>query len=313
MNVTPESLLARDQSNDSLGTPFTNVSPYLIDLITLSIIAGLYRYSTNGGSDAVTAVGLLSAALMATWGALRALAICRFIIDTPKSKLQSAAQGFVELQGSCDFYGNRQCQGFMSGPPCVWHRYTILRLSGTSFQMGASSIPFVVTDDTGSCVINPVGAKVISSSTRTWTEGGKRFSSKYICPGADIYVLGELRTRGGSDSAFHEGIEVSKLLSIWKKDKRWLNEEFDTNGDGTIDCHEWEAVRGRAAVVSRRLFEERASAAVDNVISKPKNGMPFIISDRDPTPLGNAFRLLSYANMVVAVGCFVWACQLLGR
>lgn len=312
MSATPESLLAQHHSNDSLGSPFGNVSPYLIDVITLAIIALLYRYSINGGSDSLTAIGLLFAAAMSVWGALRAQAICRFIVDTPKSKMQSAAQGFVELQGTCDFYGNRQCQGFMSGPPCVWHRYTIFRLSGAPFQMGASSIPFVVTDDTGSCIINPVGAKVISSSTRTWTEGGKRFSSKYICPGADIYVLGELRTRGGADSAFHEGIEVSKLLSIWKKDRRWLNDEFDTNGDGAIDSDEWETVRDRATVISRRLFEERAQASVANMISKPKNGMPFIISDRDPTPLGNTFRLLAYVNVAVGTGCFVVGCLMLG-
>ena len=316
-NVTPERLLAQDQIidsviNDSLGTPTSNLSPYLIDTMTAILVVAIFHYSKAGGSDTIVAFGFLMASVMAVWGAVRAQSICRYIVDTPKSTMQSAAQGFVELQGSCDFFGNRQSQGFMSGPPCVWHRYTISGPTG-SFQMGASSIPFVITDESGSCVVNPAGAKVISSSTRTWRENGKRFSSRYICPGAEVYVLGELRTRGGSDTAFNQGIEVSKLLSVWKKDKRGLNKEFDVNGDGTVDADEWEAVRGRATHISRRIFDERSLDPVDHIISKPKNGMPFIISDRDPTPLGNTFRLLAYANIVVAVACFVWACLLLSR
>ncbi len=74
---------------------------------------------------------------------------------------------------------------------------------------------------------------------------------------------------------------------------RWLNNEIDTNGDSTVDGEEWQAVRGRATTVSRQLFEERSGGTFDHTISKPKNGMPFIISDQDPTPLGNMFRWLS--------------------
>lgn len=311
MSTTPAALLARDHANDSLGTPFSNVSPYLIDFFTLAVLFALYRYGVGGGSVKILAIGYSVVATLAVWGALRSLAICRFITDTPKSKVQSAAQGFVELQGQCDFFGNRECQGFMSGPPCVWHRYSIVRLTGWPLQIGASRIPFVLSDGTGSCVINPVGAKVISSSTRTWTENGKRFSSRYIHPGATMYVLGELRTRS-TENHSRKRTEVSKLLAIWKKDRRWLNDEFDANSDGVIDSHEWEAVRGRAEVVTERLMEANASDPVNHMIGKPKNGMPFIISDRDPTPLAKTFMGLSIINVLVAVGAFVYACLLLG-
>ncbi len=311
MNVTPSSLLALDNANDSLGSPFSNVSPYLIDVVTLIIVIALYRYSVVNGAGVLVGVGYLFASSLAVWGALRANAIYHFIADTPKSKMQSAAQGFVELQGTCDFFGNRACQGFMSGPPCVWHRYTIVNMAGL-FNMGASTIPFVVSDDTGSVVINPTGAKVISSSKRTWFESGKRFSSKYIVPGSEIYVLGELRTRGGAETTYNKGMEVSKLLSVWKKDSRWLHEEFDTDGNGVLDQDEWDSARARAEEISRDIHEEKVADPVANIISKPENGMPFIISDRDPAPLGNTFRAVAYLNVGVAVGCFVWGCLLLG-
>lgn len=309
MSITPAALLARDHTNDSLGSPFTNVSPYLIDFFTFIFLFVLYRYGVGGGDVIVLAAGYLVIALMAVWGALKSLAISQYINDTPKSKLHSAAQGFVELQGQCDFFGNRESQGFMSGPPCVWHRYSIIRLTGWPLQIGASRIPFVLSDGSGSCVINPAGAKVISSSTRTWTENGKRFSSRYIYPGANIYVLGELRTRS-TESHSRKRTEVSRLLAIWKKDRRWLNDEFDANSDGVIDSDEWEAVRDRAEVVTRRLMEASASDPVNHVIGKPKNGMPFIISDRDPAPLAKNFMGLCLMNVMVATGCFVYACLL---
>ena len=305
MGATPANLIALDQANDSLGSPLTNISPFWIDVLTLSLLVSLYFY---GGDNILTALGYLIASVLAVWCALRSNAIYHFIVDTPKSRLASAAQGFVELHGTCDLYGNRQTQGFMTGPPCVWHRYSIWRLDGIPFQTGASTLPFSLTDDTGTCIVNPRGAKMISSSRRTWIADGKRYSSKYICPGADVYVLGELRTRGGSQMQYKKGVEVSKLLAFWKKDRRWMQEEFDTNGDGKIDTVEWEVARARAEKVSLQLHQERMQDPVNHVIGKPANGMPFIIADKDPTPLGNAFRVLACVNLVVAAGCFAWFC-----
>ncbi|MEM7260326.1 MAG: hypothetical protein AAF404_23380, partial [Pseudomonadota bacterium] len=192
--------------------------------------------------------------------------------------------------------------------PCVWHRYSVWSTKSVPFSTGASTLPFSLTDETGSCVVDPRGAKIISSSRRTWIADGKRISSKYIHPGASVYILGQLRTTRAESFNYKKGIEVSKLLSRWKKDKRWLLDEFDRNGDGSICTDEWESARQRAETVSRRLHDERTSDAAEHVIGKPDNGMPFIIADRDPTTLGNAFRLLGAANIAMAVACFAWFC-----
>lgn len=307
MTVSPLALISGNGArNDALGSPLSSVSPFWIDTFTLGLLFVLYVYGDHG---ALTSVGYLGASVLAVWGALRSNAFYHYIVDTPRSRIVNAAQGFVELHGTCDLHGNRQTQGFLTGPPCVWHRYTIWSFNGAiPFTTGASTLPFALTDSTGTCIVNPVGAQIISSSRRTWIADGKRISSRYIHPGADIYVLGELRTHGGSALQYHAGIEVSKLLSDWKKDQRWLMEEFDRDGDGQIDNDEWDAARERAGKISYRLHQERAADPVDHVIAKPKNGMPFIISDRDPTPLGNAFRALGVINIVVAVACFAWFC-----
>jgi len=304
--MNPAALSAlEEQRNDSLGSPLNNLSPFWIDIIAITVLLMVYFY---GQSGTVIALGVIVACVLMLWCALRANAYYHFIIDTPKSKITSASQGFVELHGTCDLYGNRQTQGFLTGPPCVWHRYAIWSLRPIPFQTGASTLPFSLTDETGTCTVDPKGARIISSSRRTWIAEGKRYSSKYIHPGASVYILGELRTRRADSFQYKKGVAVSKLLSVWKKDRRWLVDEFDHNGDGRIDSNEWESVRARAEKVSLSLHNQRTIDAADQVIGCPSNGMPFIIADRDPAVLGMFFRVVSVGNVLVAVLCFAWLC-----
>ena len=157
--------------NDSIGSSDFNVSPYLIDVVAISVLA-----STWFTDDLrLRLLGYAVAMVLAIWAALNAKRFRQFILDTPRSKIGSAAQGFVELQGKCEFYGNRITQGFMHGPPCVWHRYTVGCVENETSQSGQSDLPFVIRDETGTCVVNPDGAKIISSGRRSWSEGGKYY------------------------------------------------------------------------------------------------------------------------------------------
>ncbi|MEM7258781.1 MAG: hypothetical protein AAF404_15510, partial [Pseudomonadota bacterium] len=116
-DMNPVALLAREEvRNDSLGSPLNNVSPFWIDVMALGLVLAVYFY---GGGTVMSSLGILAACLLMVWCALRSNAYYHFIVDTPKSKISSASQGFVELYGTCDLYGNRQTQGFLTGPPCV--------------------------------------------------------------------------------------------------------------------------------------------------------------------------------------------------
>ncbi len=311
MTVTVDKI--RSIPNDSIGSASGFVSPYLIDFITLGVVG--YVVFGDLSNPIVKACGFILAAALAIWAALSAKALRLYMIDTPRSKVVSAAQGFVELQGSCEFYGNRETQGFLSGPPCVWHRYFIIKLGiglrknniagrGGLFplQIGASEIPFVIRDETGVCIVNPKGAKVISSSQRSWAEFGKYFSSKYIAHGAKMYVIGELRADGCAITSYNENAEVGSLLTTWKKDQTWLLEEFDVDQNGELDPEEWQSAVKRAKALARDLYEQKGVERIENVIRKPGNGLPMLISDRHPDVLANKFARLGYFN--VAVACF---------
>ena len=290
--------------NDSLGSSDFSVSPYLIDGVAISVLA-----STWFTDDwRLRLLGYAVAMFLALWAALNAKRFRQFILDTPRSKIGSAAQGFVELQGKCEFYGDRVTQGFMHGPPCVWHRYSVGCAENETSQSGQSDLPFVIRDETGVCVVNPDGAKIISSGRRSWSHGGKYYRTHYIRHGAQLYVFGEMRANGCSVTSYNERSELASVLRTWKQDQPWLLEEFDADKNGEIDSDEWDNARARAEKIARDKFEVKRVDRVENSIRKPSNGLPMLISDQHPDTLTKKFLLLGYFNLVVAVFCFLVIC-----
>ena len=290
--------------NDSLGSSDFSVSPYLIDVVAISVLAS--TWFTDDWHLRLS--GYAVAMVLALWAALSAKRFRQFILDTPRSKIGSAAQGFVELQGKCEFYGNRVTQGFMHGPPCVWHRYSVGYPENETSQSGQSDLPFVIRDETGTCVVNPDGAKIISSGRRSWSHGGKYYRTHYIRHGAELYVFGEMRTNGCSVTSYNERSEFASVLRTWKQDQPWLLEEFDADKNGEIDSDEWDNARARAEKIARDKFEVKRVDRVENSIRKPSNGLPMLISDQHPDTLTKKFLLLGYFNLVVAVFCFLVIC-----
>ena len=99
----------------------------------------------------------------------------RLIDDTPTSRIRSAAQGYVELSGRAALTSGTQLVAPLSGRPCVWWLFRIerKRRSGKNthwetVNRGLSNQPFLLTDDTGSCLVNPQGAEVHPSDKSVW-------------------------------------------------------------------------------------------------------------------------------------------------
>ncbi len=276
-----------------------DTSPIGIAILSMAVAAGVI---SRGGPDTGVFESLLLMAVgaISLWGWYRANQIGHFIADTPLSKIETAAQGYVELQGVCDLHG-REAQGFASGPPCIWQRFVVRARDGSVSDAGVSLEPFMLADGSGKCLVYPEGATVMSSSRRTWREGGNHYSVRYIRPGATLYVLGAIRTTGGSNTERHHGVQLSDMLRQWKQDPAFLLSEFDANRDGEIDAREWESARTCAKDVLGRLNAERSVEPVTHIIASPQDGSPFLISDKNPEPLGKVFMVLSWLNLSLAL------------
>lgn len=236
------------------------------------------------------------------------------IADTPTSRIASAAQGYVEIVGRGDTHRGSPAPGFGLLPPCLWYRVRVSRRDGHGrrrySETRRSEDTFVISDDSGTCVVDPDHSEVITSHTRSWWSGEFHYKAWYLAPGDTVYALGDLRTEGGAGTPLDPAADVRALLRQWKRDQAGLLARFDTDGDGEIDVREWQGARRDArAEVERRHLEMRLRPGI-HVLRAPADGRPFLLSNRDPERLARRYRWWSRFHVAVfvatSVGALLW-------
>lgn len=249
--------------------------------------------------------------------------LARLIDDTPRSRVRSAAQGYVELGGRARLLPQAENRAPLSNRPCVWWLYRIERdvASGSSrswhvVERGVSEALFVIDDETGSCLVNPAGADVRAEEKTVWygaqpwpengfaqgrmTLGGEReyrYTEHRIQEYELVNVIGDFGTAGGVTATDTTGA-VMKLLAEWKQDQPALLQRFDANRDGVLSLKEWELARTTA----RRQIERQppsASAPTTNVLRRPQDDRPFLIAACDLKKLARHSRMAA-AGLIAA-------------
>ena len=97
----------------------------------------------------------------------------RLIENIPTSKIRAIAMGLVEIFGKVIPIETNLLISPFSNTGCVYYKFTIERWTQKDNQRnwqvvnsGKTSLPFILQDDTGSVLIDPVGAKIdIKSNT----------------------------------------------------------------------------------------------------------------------------------------------------
>lgn len=101
----------------------------------------------------------------------------RLVNDTPTSRIRSAAQGYVELEGRGELLPGEATLAPLTGTPCLWFSYKVeereQEASGGSGQWrmirkGTSPHHFLLVDETGECLIDPARAEVTPSGSDVW-------------------------------------------------------------------------------------------------------------------------------------------------
>ncbi|HUS25026.1 MAG TPA: GIDE domain-containing protein [Candidatus Binatia bacterium] len=248
----------------------------------------------------------------------------RLIEDTPTSRIRSAAQGFVELEGRARVMQGPPIVSPLTATPCVWWCYRVERkrtddrgrTTWDTIDHHTSDDCFLLDDGTGTCVVDPVGARVIPRERRTWygttpmphsgPRGGMmlgalfgdyRYTEELIYALNPVYVLGGFRTQSGGPAPADEQADLAELLAKWRHDKRMMA-LFDTNKDGQVDQKEWEAARRMALKRVREQQAQDAGMAPDlDVVAQPRDGRPFILSAVPQAQLVRRFRLYSAGCM----------------
>lgn len=237
----------------------------------------------------------------------------RAIADTPTSRIDSAAQGYVELYGRASRAPEFQVQAKMGSLPCIWYRCITYRKGADDkwqeVDRSTSDGIFELNDETGKCMVDPDHAEVITNHHRTWYDGQYKHVEEQLFPSDSLYVLGEFSTIGGANSALDLDADVGALLAEWKKDQPTLHQRFDLDGNGEIDLKEWGLAHNAARrEIDKQHRELRLQTGV-HLMRRPQSGQLYLLSNLSPHQLKHRYTLWSWFHLTTffgGVGGAVW-------
>ncbi len=263
--------------------------------------------------DSIYCLLLMSAVSVFAW--LSTLKRLRIVRDTPTSKIASAAQGYVELTGRGEQFGDIPLLSPLKHLPCLWYRYKIeVRDSEKDWKVeerGESFDSFVLNDGSGTCIIDPEQAEISTLHKDCWTTGVYRYTEFKLLARDKIYVIGEFRSKNCA-LEFDRRKELGELLAEWKKDRPQLLHRFDLNQDGKLDMQEWELARQAARrEIEKQHFELQQQSDI-HIVAKPRDGKAFLISNLAPEKLSRRYLLWSWAHLAIfftALASIAWRLQ----
>jgi len=241
----------------------------------------------------------------------------RLILDTPTSKITSAAQGYVELKGHAKQAHDTPLLSKLTLLPCVWYRYMIEEESSdkksyNTIEQGTSDDIILIDDGNGQCFIDPDYAEIITSHKQVWTKSGHRYTEYLLSPLDTLYAIGEFTTLGGANSDLDFKGDFNALLTEWKRNKTQLHERFDLNKDSQIDPREWElAVLAAKREVAKQHGEIRLKDGT-HLLRKPKDGRLFLLSNLPEKNLARKYVLWGGFHLLTFMGATGCAAYLLG-
>lgn len=290
---------------DSAGA---GLAASLAHLLLLAVAARI-------GSPAAWQVCLMLIALISFVAWILNFKRNRVIADTPTSRVDSAAQGYVELFGHASREREYLASNQLGGLPCVWYRFVTYERTADNkwreISRGASDTLFALEDGSGTCLIDPDHAEVKTTHRRTWHEGQYKHVEEMLKPGDALYALGEFSTVGGASTVLDARADVSALLAEWKRDQPTLLKRFDLDGDGSIDVREWELARRQAQREVERQHRELRQQKGVHVMRAPSDGRLFLLSNLSPAQLKLRYVLWGWFHLLV-LGAAVTALVLLG-
>jgi hypothetical protein len=248
-------------------------------------------------------------ALVSVFAWTSAFRRARAVVDTPTSKIASAAQGYVELRGAGKPFAGTPVLSPLTGLPCLWFRYRVERRNSDNKWVqessGESDASFILDDGSGQCLVDPEGAEMLVSRRDTWTRDDHRYTEWLLLEHDSVYALGDFSTRGSVDLDLDASEDVKALLAEWKKKPEALLARFDLNKDGTLDMKEWELARRQARrEVAQAQHETRQNAEV-NILHVPEDDRMYLISDLEPDSLASKYRLWAWLHLAIFFGALI--------
>jgi type II secretory pathway pseudopilin PulG len=280
----------------------------------LALLAGVLNLRQSSGG--LVCLGLIAAVALVSW--VLTYQRARAVADVATSRIGSAAQGYVELMGRASGGASELLRSPFSATECVWYRYRVYERDSDNdwceVERGSSTATFELSDGSGACRVDPEHAELLGAHSREIIHDREKQVEEMLLRGSLIYVLGEFRTLGSTDTALSASADVSALLGDWKKDRAELMRRFDADGNGEIDMQEWEVARRQAIQTVEQQHHEMRQTSELSVVRAPTDGRMFLISTLPPHKLRRRYLWWSFFHLGVAMlgfcGLLWWSRQL---
>jgi hypothetical protein len=294
--------------------------------------AGIFRAHALF-SIVLSLLGLVIGVLILTLG-FELLRQKRLLENIPRSKARSAAMGLAEVRGRAAPYV--WLKSPLTTTDCVYYKFLVEKYERQGknshwkvVNEGCSTNFFYVEDETGKILVDPVEAEMHMTPDYRYTGteigssrdpgifgfsniyGGQRmrYTEWYITPADNIFAIGTIKKW---KSAFDDHkFKVAEKLKAIKEDKERLK-KFDLDGNGQIDCDEWEAARQQAEQDLLREELDRPQQMEDDVVitRDPSNNI-MIISDQDERQVIRKKNVYAVLSFVFGGGLILWMAYLL--
>jgi hypothetical protein len=232
------------------------------------------------------------------------------ITGTPTSRIATAAQGYVELQGQGLPLDINPLHSPLTGASCLWYRYQVEQRKNNDewelLEQAESHTCFVLDDGSGQCLVDPEGAEILTHHRKRWNDGDCRYVEWTLRPQDKVYVLGNFVTQHASQG-LDASADVKALLAEWKRDQAALLRRFDLDHDGQIDQREWALVRRMAQHETEKRHRELRQQPDLHLVRHTSAGL-FLISNHAPEKLARRFLWLAACQLT----CFLLALGYVG-
>jgi len=247
------------------------------------------------------------------WGWLTANRRLQALGDLPLSRIASAAQGYLRLEGRAASFAGQPTRSPLTQQVCCWYSYDWHEFDDQghpkSQERDTSDWSFMLNDGSGECVVDPVGARLIPVRTSRWRDRNIHYVEKTILPGDPLVVMGQFSTAAAGPTDFDLEHRTGELVAEWKKDTPALLRRFGLKAEDEL-MQQWEHVRA-AALEEVRADLARNPPQAQNQMARPADGRPFIISAEGEPRLERDLKIWAWLHLALFLaggGAFVyWA------
>ena len=241
-------------------------------------------------------------ALISIFAWLSTLYRLRTLRNTPTSRIASAAQGYIELEGRGAQFCDPPILSQLRHQPCLWSRFRVEERDQNEWKTldsGETSHSFMLRDGTGECVIDPEHAEIITQHCDQWQQENFRYTEWKLVEQDLLYVIGQFRTLSQGVLEFDRRQALSELLADWKADMPGLLARFDLDKDGQLNADEWELARSAAKREVEKVERDFQAQGATSIVSQPQDGQMFLISNISQARLSRRYLLWGLAHLII--------------